>query len=287
MAKRKFRFRKGSIKSILLAVLVGILIIASISGIVALFSRETRSVSSLSFAVGALDDDGLYTSDKTSIYTKDWIACQGLCIEPDFEAKGSFQVFYYDERKQFLSSTELIDAQGGVYKKGSDHVLAKYCRIVIKPEPIDENGEYLADFEIHWYETAKYAGQYTITVNRDQNLKLKNLFCADPDMVNRVYTLTAGGMFTQGTETCSFEKRGFGGTARIPISEYTQLAIFCDADATVGMYEFFILSESGEVLSVGTNAGGTETLISDLPENAAYFICNYKLGQEFTITPLA
>lgn len=283
MAKRKFRVRKGSIKSILLAVLVGALILGSVSGIVAFFNRDTTSVSTLlTFDVGGLDASGIHTNSTTSIYTKDLIECQGLVIEPDFEAKGTFQVFYYDQAKKFLESTEVMNAEDGIYKKGDDLPLAKYCRIVITPEPVDKNGELIDDFEIHWYEVAKYAGQYSIIVNRDQNMKLKNLFRSDVNMMGLVHAFSEDNLYLY-----SEDKSGFGGTARILINQYTQLAILCDTDAQTGMYEYFIIDTNGDVVEQGTNDGSTETLILDVPENATYFVCNYKLGQQFTITPLA
>ena len=283
MAKRKFRVRKGSIKSILLAVLVGALILGSVSGIVAFFNRDTTSVSTLlTFDVGGLDAGGIHTNSTTSIYTKDLIECQGLVIEPDFEAKGTFQVFYYDQAKKFLGSTDVMSAHDGIYKKGSDHPLAKYCRIVITPDPVDENGEYIDEFEIHWYQVAKYAGQYSITVNRDQNFKLKNLFRSDANMINKVYLIP-----TESESVEEVSRSGYGGTALISVNGVQKLAIICDEDVTVGMYEYYWLDEYGDPLDEGNNAGETETLILEVPEYALHFVCNYKLGQAFIISPIA
>lgn len=283
MAKRKFRVRKGSIKSILLAVLVGALILGSVSGIVAFFNRDTTTVSTLlSFDLGALDASGIHTNSTTSICSKDLIECKGLCIEPDFEAKGTFQVFYYDQVKKFISSTEVMNAQDGIYKMGTDIPLARYCRIVITPDPVDENGEYIDDFEIHWYQVAKYAGQYTITVNRDQSVKLKNLFKADATMMHSVYVLPTES-FSLETESriysCAIRK--------IDVTDIIQLTVVCDTDVTEGMSEYFWLDENEEVIDSGDHLGSVESLILDVPEGAVYFVCNYKFGQEFTIARIA
>ena len=283
MAKRKFRVRKGSIKSVLLAVLVGALILGSVSGIVAIFNRDTTTISTLlSFDLGTLDENGIFVKSSTSIYSKDLIECKGLTIEPDFEAKGSFQVFYYDAAKKFLTSTEVLQAEDGIYEMEDsiDLALAKYCRIVITPEPVDEDGEYITDFEIHWYEVSKYAGQFTIKVAKDQSTKYKDLFRKDVNMIHRVHSYN---MDTD--QLVSATREGFGGTSRIQVASIDKLAIICEAEADAGMYEYFFIDVNGYVTR-GDNAGSIESLVLDVPENALFFVCNYKLGSEFIIASI-
>lgn len=285
MAKRKFRVRKGSIKSILLAVLVGALILGSVSGIVAIFNRDTTTVSTfLSFDLGSLDENGIFVKSRTSIYSKDLIECKGLTIEPDFEAKGSFQVFYYDAAKNFLSSTEQLQAEDGIYEMEDDLdlALAKYCRIVITPEPVDEDGKYITDFEIHWYEVSKYAGQFTIKVAKDQTFKYNDLFRKDVNMINLVHFY---GMDIEQLLTST--KHGFGAIGRIQVSTIDKLAIICEVDAEAGMYEYFFIDGNDYVIQNGDNGGSIETLVLDVPENAQFFVCNYKIGSEFIITSIA
>ena len=121
-------------KDILVIVLVVALAAGALLGVGTALTNKTKKVSPLVFERGALDANGLHVESKTSIYTKDLIECQGLEIEPDFEVSGTYQVFYYDTNKQFLGASALMDSQtDGVYNKGREYPLAKYCRIVISP----------------------------------------------------------------------------------------------------------------------------------------------------------
>lgn len=173
---KRFRFNKIKWDSIISAALVIILLIGCTAGLATIFNSKTTDVSDFNFKKGALDSAGFYIESDTSIYTKDLIECQGLVIEPDFEATGNYQVFYYNTNKNFVGATELMDAHlDGVYEKGDTFAFAKYCRIVISPDtPTDEDGYPEEDWKIHFWEVAGYADDYKITVNKKQN-SLANL----------------------------------------------------------------------------------------------------------------
>ena len=171
---KRFRFNKIKWDKILSAALVIVLLVGCVAGLAAIFSSKTTDVSDFEFKKGALDSAGFYVESDTSIYTKDLIECQGLVIEPDFEATGKYQVFYYGTNKAFLGSSELLDAHlDGMYEKGDTFNLAKYCRIVISPDtPTDNDGYPVEDWKIHFWEVAGYADDYKITVNKKQNVKI-------------------------------------------------------------------------------------------------------------------
>lgn len=178
----KRNFKRIKWREVFSAVLVCTLLIGSVAGLGMIFNKDTKSISALSFSVGGMDDSGNYTDVKTSIYTKDMFECQGLTIEPDFEASGSYQVFYYSENKNFIGSTDKMTVEDGAYTKGDDFALAKYARIVITPDvPEDEK-----DFKIRFYEVATYASAYTITVDNKQNFKAPNLFVYDETKVGKI-----------------------------------------------------------------------------------------------------
>ena len=167
------RYRKKiNWKSLLTAVLAVLLFAGAVVGIASMGGKETKTISSLSFKVGAIDENGVFAKSDTSIYTKDMFECQGLKIEPDFETTGTYQVFYYGEDKAFLGATEVMEANAGAYAKGEEFTEAKYARIVITPEiPVDEDGKEIEDFKIRSLQVAGYANDYTITVNKDQTFK--------------------------------------------------------------------------------------------------------------------
>ena len=164
------RYRKKiKWKNLLSTVLAVLLFAGAFIGIVNVSNRDTKSVSALSFKLGAVDETGIFVKSETSIYTKDMFECQGLKIEPDFEATSTYQVFYYGEDKTFLGATDTLKASDGIYEMGDEFAEAKYARIVITPEtPVDEDGKLVKDFKIHSYQVAGYANDYTITVNKNQ-----------------------------------------------------------------------------------------------------------------------
>ena len=156
------------------SIISGILLVTIIAGVLALagsiLGKDTKTISSTAFAVGAIDDSGNFEKSDVSIYTKDMFECQGLSIEPDFEATGTYRVFYYDSNKNFIGATDELNAEDGVYNITPDYYLATYARIQITPDvPVDEDGKEVEDFKIRFYEVAGYANEYTITVNKKQN----------------------------------------------------------------------------------------------------------------------
>ena len=168
--------RKNQVKSIVTAVISIALVVAVLAGLGVLFTRETKSISPTAFSVGGIDQNGAFVKVTNSIYTKDFQECQGLMIEPDFETKGTFQVFYYDENKAYLGSTGVLNAADGVYDKGADYTFAAYCRIMITPviEVEDEEGSAVVkEPKIRFWEVGKYVMNYKITVDKDQTLQYR------------------------------------------------------------------------------------------------------------------
>ncbi len=166
MARQKILNSKW--KRLLSVVLAGFVVIGCAGGVVSLVNKPTNKIGASQFSVGAINEQGIYVKSEKSLYTKDLIECHGLTITPDFEALGTYKVFYYGEDKNFLGSTDALKAYDGVYKRtGFD--MAKYCRIMITPQaPVNEYGQEDAEFKIRFYEVSKYVGDYTITVDKKQ-----------------------------------------------------------------------------------------------------------------------
>ena len=160
----KKRKRRNMFKKILCGVLVAASLIGACAGVAALVGKDTKKISSYAFSRGAIDSNGNYVESKTSIYTEEMFECQGLTITPDFEANGTYQVFYYDQDRSLVGSTALQKSE--YVKKDSDIITAKYARVVITPSSDDK------DFKIRFYEVRGYAKNYTITVNKDQTFDI-------------------------------------------------------------------------------------------------------------------
>ncbi len=171
MTKLLYRFKTINWRSVISSALVIVLLVSCTAGLATMVGKDTKTISPTVFKVGGLDERGMYVNTNTSIYTPDLIECQGLSIEPDFEAKGEYQVFYYDHNKLFMGSTGAIFAEDGVYPLDIDtqFSFASYCRIMITPDvPVDENGKQEKEFKIRFWEVLNYAKDYTITVNKKQ-----------------------------------------------------------------------------------------------------------------------
>ena len=162
MAKVFKKFGKIKWRKLIAGVLVIAAIAGCVGGAVALFGKQTKTISASEFSVGDIGEDGKPKDSSVAIYTKDAFACDGLQIIPDFEAKCSYRIFYYDAKDAFVSSTEkMTEAYEGVNPE------ADHARVVIYPEvPSDWDED--KEFKIRFWEVREYAKQLKITVSRDQ-----------------------------------------------------------------------------------------------------------------------
>lgn len=197
---------KRKTKNILVIILSCLLIFGLVFGMVRLFKNEptTTQVSSSAYSVGALSSNGKYKESKSSIYTKDAIGCVGLNAKINFDATVKYQIFFYDSKDNYLSSTkELTTSYTGT------PLLAKYCRIVITP-----NG----DSDIKFWEISKYAKQVKVSVNTNQKFKYENnLFIADSNKENKE--------FSTSSLIQTSEKTGVGCSKIINVSSLTKLYV--------------------------------------------------------------
>ena len=267
------KFKKGI--CIAAVIIVGIVIAGFVSSIIA---RDTKTIAASEFSVGAIDSNGEYAKSSTSIYTKDYIECQGLEIEPDFEATGTFEVFYYDSEKEFIASTGKLDK---IYKRDEAYPLAKYCKIMITPEvPEDEDGFPVDDFEIKWHSVRKYAKVYTITVDKDQKFELPNLFVKDKNMIGKVYSATTGNPLEVQSGELYAE---FGCIKAVDVTNIDKIIIEYHDDQEIGMYNYYLLDAEGKVVDAFNDEGAMTYTEIVVPETAATFVCSFKLGHEFAL----
>ncbi len=148
------------IKTKTLAILATVLAIVIGVGLIFTISRlngtiKTKEISVTAYSVGALDTEtGKFKDVDTSIYTKDYIECDGLEIKvQEDDLTVQYAVVFYDEDKIFVSATALSDKD---YTETVPET-AKYCRIMITPDE---------DAEVTTLEISKYAKQITVTVNK-------------------------------------------------------------------------------------------------------------------------
>ena len=160
----KFK-KKIPLKSVI-TIAVGILAIFLCAAcVVSITGKDTESVSKLSFKIGGISTEtGEYVERKDTLYTYDLIECQGLSVTPDFNNTVEYQIFWYNEDEVYFDSTDIIKA-----KFVSDvPELARYCRIMVYPSKLDEDGKTIKDFEVKFYEVQKYVSDLNMKVYKDQ-----------------------------------------------------------------------------------------------------------------------
>ena len=159
MAKMKVK-TKSWIKRIAL-VLAGVAALTAVAfGVKAIvdYTKNDLKKLTLSFDVGNLGADGKYVNDESTLYTKDAFACDGLQIKLDFDNEIDYQIFYYDDLDNFVSSTDIYSEAFG------DSVKATHARLVIIPTNDEDN-------KISFKERITYPGQMTVKVAKEQRLR--------------------------------------------------------------------------------------------------------------------
>ena len=174
MAKFKKRRKMGKKGRVFITILSLLLCVASLGGAAALVHNDTKSVNPV-FKIGALDEaTGQYVADNTAIYTEKAIECQGLRIMPDFDATCTYQIFWYNVDDMYVGCTTKTTNS---YTKFVDSVpdIARYCRIVIYPSQLDEEGNIIEDFEVGYLKAMTIPSQLKITVDKKQNFEEVNI----------------------------------------------------------------------------------------------------------------
>ena len=160
------RKTQNTIKNVVSAVLaIAILLgVASLIGGLTRADDDERVKVHPTFSVGGLNEVGKYVESEGTIYTKEAFECQGLKIDLDFEKTICYEVYFYDENGNFLSSTEKTNENSKpVLPDGATH-----ARIVITPDWELLEVKNTKDRVVKWYEVTKYANQIEIKVNEEQ-----------------------------------------------------------------------------------------------------------------------
>ncbi len=216
MAKMKKKTR-----NILSIILVALLTIGAGFGIYSIVSTKTKTISPTIFSVGGIGNDGNHTKNKLTLYNEDYIECQGLRIERDFESTVKYDIHYYDVVENYLGSVSCSEDN---YVISEDYANARYCRIVIKPQNRTK--------DISFFETYSIAKQLKITVDKDQDYINKH------NVFNYEYTNSG---FTVTDNTLTFSKS---------ITDFDSYYVKV-ADALTGKYDYIVLLSTYNLKSGG------------------------------------
>lgn len=146
-------------------VLLGLATIGGVTTLTTHLIKNDKVTIHPTFEVGGLNAEGKYEEDKSTLYTKEKFACEGLQATLDFDSQINYQIFYYDILDNFISSSEVIT-------KGYSEIAplnGAYARIEITPINDEDN-------KISFSEKIKYANQLTLKVNKDAKSNVDKKF---------------------------------------------------------------------------------------------------------------
>lgn len=142
---------KHKIKNGVIIFLSGLVILAVTAAAFAFSKIDSFSLDTINYQIASIDDKGaVETSDKSSLVSS-LVEVDGLEITVEDNAKAGYIVHYYDENKEYVSSTEKLDVDYSLTAPEK----AKYARIEIVPT--DDN--YISIFE-----KSEYASQINVNV---------------------------------------------------------------------------------------------------------------------------
>lgn len=128
------------------------------------------------YAIGSLQDNtGKYVESDLTLYTEEAFECYGLQIKPNFDSKVQYQIFFYNELGNFVSSTDLLE---GSYNEEIP-AFATHARLELTPIWTEDVKE--EDRIIKWYNKFKFTNELEIKVFEEQerselNIASENLF---------------------------------------------------------------------------------------------------------------
>ena len=166
-------------RSILSAVLVVAILVTVTAGIAAIFKNERKKISATEFERGSINmQTGVYEASKTSLYTKNPIPCVGLEVVPEFGANTKYRLFWYNMDDKYIGYSKEYSSE--TFASTSVPMDAWYARIVLTPDPLDENGKVVKDFEIAFYEVLGYANDVKISIDKAQDNSVHDIYANAP-----------------------------------------------------------------------------------------------------------
>ena len=173
-------------KNIFKSVLCIVIAAATVFGAAALFSNRKSELKEIhpAFSIGGLTEAGKYVEQNNTIYTKEAFDCEGLRIDVDFEKNIMYNVFFYAENGEFISST------GNLTENFVNNVPegAELARVLISPdwEALEVEKD---DRVISWFDIAKYSNQITIKVAAESKKTDEDTTLSEDDITDLAGTV--------------------------------------------------------------------------------------------------
>lgn len=162
MYRNRFKMRANSRNTIMITAIV-LSIVALFSGVLGIFTprsaKEGDTIGILSWELGTVSDVGKLKDSDESIRMKDMYAVKDMEITLDDKADITYDIVFYDEDKDYLSTLggKNVDFD---YEDAASVSGAKYFRVVIYPEVEDEDDE----IKLNIFNMYKYVKQIKVAV---------------------------------------------------------------------------------------------------------------------------
>ena len=267
----KYRTKKKT-RNIFVIILSLLLVFGAVGACVSIFGVEKRDVFITEFAVGGVDAEGNYEKRNDTIYTKNLIECQGLEVEPNYDSDISYQIFFYDNHKRFIESTEILT---DIFN--TPIATAKYCRIMVIPTPGDDVAE--DEFKIGYFDVWGYADDFTVRVNKKQDFNLADVFAVCKSSKNSYRE----GFVATSTRDDYNESELYSVIGPVDCSGVaTYLFIFDDVeDFTQQVYFFDVNGDPVESVTYASKDNSDVKI--EVPEGSKYMYVNFLTTEEFVI----
>ena len=155
MAKRKVDW-----KALGATLLAGFAVILSLGALVKANRAETtETLGATSFTVAVVEADGYVDEDGASAIVSKMVTIDGLKVELVEKSDVTYQLHWYDNHEEFISSTGELDED---FDKTGTTIPADAEYVVIEVTPMDDEDE-----EISFMEKFEYLKDITVTVNKD------------------------------------------------------------------------------------------------------------------------
>ncbi len=259
-------------------VLLGLATIGGVTTLATRLVKNDKVTIHPTFEVGGLNALGKYEEDKSTLYTKEKFACEGLQATLDFDSQISYQIYYYDILDNFISSTDIITAG---YSNDAP-LNGAYARIEITPT----NDE---DKKISFNERYSYAKQLNLKVNKHAKSNINKKFVAYGGNVLQVVNNPKDSYFEYGKKFHDgqfVELSSFCCTTKtlLNVSDYNYIRLIpskvgSDINYSVEFFEFTDLPAEGAEYNLRTRYEDTNYTLNISPDTRYLIIQIYSASE--------
>ena len=143
--------------TVILSIALAIGIITA--GVFLLKPKDTKRIYP-TYHIGSINESGDFVESDDAIYS-DLFECQGLKIEPNFNSKVSYSVYFYRFDESFVDSELNLTTT----YEAPENDIVKYARIVIIPDRGDKSEE---DYKIWFWNILGISDDIKVSVNTNQ-----------------------------------------------------------------------------------------------------------------------